>query len=78
MLSCDWYHRKGIKSVTENRRAGNSGSGKGWTYKKGAEVEEKRRKKQSFVYAGRQQLKNVPPGDSFVHLVAYGIRQYGI
>ena len=38
MLSCDWYYRKGIKPITENCRAGDSGSGKGWAYKKGTEV----------------------------------------
>ena len=31
------------------------------------------RKKQSFVYADRQQLKDTPPRDQFVFLVAYGI-----
>ena len=35
---CDWYYRKGIKPITENCRAGDSGSGKGWAYKKGTEV----------------------------------------
>ena len=78
MLSCDWYYRKGIKPITENCRAGDSGSGKGWAYKKGTEVAWKRRKKQSFVYADRQQLEDTPPRDQFVFLVAYGIWQYDI
>lgn len=38
MLSCDWHYRKGIKPITENCRTGDSGSGKGWAYKKGTEV----------------------------------------
>lgn len=33
-----YAHRKGIKPITENCRAGDSGSGKGWAYKKGTEV----------------------------------------